>query len=104
MSLSQLDPELLEQVQYQPPRRYHVILHNDDFTPMDFVVELLMKYFRQPLDQATEIMLQIHHHGQAVCGTYFKEIAETKVSQVMQHARAAGYPLLASMQPENTQQ
>jgi ATP-dependent Clp protease adaptor protein ClpS len=67
---------------------------------MDFVVELLMKYFRQPIDKATEIMLVIHTEGQAICGTYYKEIAETKVSQVSQHARNKGYPLLASMQPE----
>jgi ATP-dependent Clp protease adaptor protein ClpS len=100
MSLSDLAPELLEQIQYQPPRRYEVILHNDDFTPMDFVIDLLMRYFRHPIEQATEIMLQIHHQGSAVCGTYYKEIAETKVTQVQQRARAEGYPLLATMQPE----
>ena len=100
MGLTQLDPELLEQTQYQPPRRYHVILHNDEFTPMDFVVDLLMRYFRLPVDAATDIMLIIHTEGQAICGTYHKEIAETKVSQVLQHARNEGYPLLASIQPE----
>lgn len=100
MSLTQLDPELLEQTQYQPPRRYDVILHNDEFTPMDFVVDLLMRYFRVPIDKATEIMLIIHEEGQAVCGTYYKEIAETKVAQVQQHARNEGYPLLATIQPE----
>jgi ATP-dependent Clp protease adaptor protein ClpS len=100
MSLSDIAPELLEQIQYQPPRRYEVILHNDDFTPMDFVIDLLMRYFRLPIEQATEIMLQIHHQGSAVCGTYFKEIAETKVNQVQQRARAEGYPLLATLQPE----
>jgi ATP-dependent Clp protease adaptor protein ClpS len=102
MSLSQLDPELLEQTQYQPPRRYDVVLHNDDFTPMDFVVELLMRYFRQPIDKATDIMLIIHEEGQAICGTYYKEIAETKVMQVLQLAREQGYPLLATLQPERT--
>lgn len=100
MSLTQLDPELLEQTQYQPPRRYDVILHNDDFTPMDFVIDLLMRYFRQPIDAATQIMLTIHHEGSAICGTYYKEIAETKVTQVQQHARNNGYPLLATLQPE----
>lgn len=100
MSMTQLDPELLEQTQYQPPRRYDVILHNDDFTPMDFVVDILMRYFRLPIDKATEVMLLVHHENQAVCGTYYKEIAETKVAQVLQHARDNGYPLLATMQPE----
>jgi ATP-dependent Clp protease adaptor protein ClpS len=100
MSLSQLDPVILEQTQYQPPRRYHVVLHNDDFTPMDFVVELLVRYFRLPEDKANDIMLLIHHEGQAICGTYSLEIAETKVSQVQQHSRKEGYPLLATIQPE----
>lgn len=100
MSISQLDPVILEQTQYQPPRRYDVVLHNDDFTPMDFVVELLMRYFRLPEDKANDIMLTIHHEGQAICGTYYLEIAETKVSQVQEHSRREGYPLLATVQPE----
>lgn len=100
MSLSDLAPELLEQIHYQPPRRYDVIIHNDDFTPMDFVVELLIHYFRHSVEQATEIMLDIHQKGSAVCGTYYLEIAETKVNQVQQKARSQGFPLLATLQPE----
>lgn len=92
--------EQLEQIHYQPPRQFHVVLHNDDYTPMDFVVELLMQLFRLPSTQAIDTMLQIHHQGSAICGTYCKEIAETKVDQVKRRAHQQGYPLLASLQPE----
>lgn len=100
MSATELIEEQLQQTHYQPPRRYQVILHNDDFTPMDFVVDILMRYFKKDIDQATEIMLRIHHQGSAICGVYSKEIAETKVSQVSQHARKEGFPLLVTAQPE----
>ncbi|ABK44269.1 ATP-dependent Clp protease adaptor protein ClpS [Magnetococcus marinus MC-1] len=88
----------LDVVVREPPM-YRVVLLNDDFTPMEFVVELLMHFFRKTAEQATQIMLNIHHEGVGVCGTYPREIAETKVAQVHQHARTNGHPLKCRMEP-----
>lgn len=77
---------------------YQVLLHNDDYTTMDFVVEILQEVFRKSPVEATSIMLNVHKNGIGVCGTYTKEIAETKVNEVHSRARKAGYPLRASMQ------
>ncbi|MGL4753762.1 MAG: ATP-dependent Clp protease adapter ClpS [Aeromonadaceae bacterium] len=82
----------------QPPPMYKVVLHNDDYTPMDFVVELLQKFFRMNIEQATEVMLSVHYHGKGICGIYTAEIAETKVEQVNDYARAHDHPLLCSME------
>lgn len=80
----------------QPPR-YHVIMHNDDYTTMEFVIELLQKVFRKSARDAAHIMLTIHTEGQAICGCYPHEVAETKVSQAHHHAHEAGYPLRCSL-------
>lgn len=82
------------------PRRYKVILHNDDYTSMDFVVEILMGVFRKSEEEAHALMLKIHEEGFAVCGVYTKEIAETKVEQVISLARADGFPLKCTMEEE----
>ncbi|MCH8501822.1 MAG: ATP-dependent Clp protease adapter ClpS [Aliidiomarina sp.] len=82
----------------QPPRMYQVMLNNDDFTPMDFVIEVLVRFFRLDQESATEVMLKVHHHGKAVCGVYSAEIAETKVVQVNQYARDNQHPLLCTME------
>ncbi|MCL4409820.1 ATP-dependent Clp protease adapter ClpS [Aliidiomarina haloalkalitolerans] len=82
----------------QPPRMYQVMLNNDDFTPMDFVIEVLVRFFRLDQEAATEVMLQVHHRGKAVCGVYSAEIAETKVVQVNQYAREHQHPLLCTME------
>ena len=82
----------------KPPSMYSVILFNDDFTPMEFVVEVLQRFFSKNLEQATQIMLQVHTKGSGICGIYPMEIAETKVSQVMALAQEQGHPLQCVMQ------
>ncbi|XOV78386.1 MAG: ATP-dependent Clp protease adapter ClpS [Aestuariibacter sp.] len=82
----------------EPPAMYKVILNNDDYTPMDFVVEVLMRFFNLDPEKANQIMLTVHYRGKAVCGIYTAEIAETKVMQVNQYARKNQHPLLCSME------
>jgi ATP-dependent Clp protease adaptor protein ClpS len=81
-------------------KRYKVVLLNDDFTSMDFVVEILMELFGHPLDSAINIMLNIHREGRGICGVYTYEIAETKITQVRQKALENEYPLKAIMEEE----
>jgi ATP-dependent Clp protease adaptor protein ClpS len=81
----------------QPPL-YKVIMHNDDFTPMEFVVEVLMTYFALDREQSVQVMLTVHTHGKAVAGTFSAQIAETKVALVNDHARAQQHPLLCTME------
>ena len=85
---------------HQRPRMYRVVLHNDDYTPMEFVVRLLETVFHRNESEATEIMLQVHNHGQGIAGVYTHEIAETKVAQVHLLARKNDHPLMASMEPD----
>ncbi len=80
----------------QPPR-YNVIMHNDDYTSMEFVVDLLQTVFRKKSNDANHIMLTIHTDGKAICGHYTFEIAETKIAQAHARATAAGFPLRCSM-------
>ena len=75
------------------PSLYRVVMLNDDFTPMDFVVSLLQSFFDKTMQEATEIMLQIHRTGVGVCGVYTYEIAEMKASQVVEAARRSQHPL-----------
>ncbi|MCF8075830.1 MAG: ATP-dependent Clp protease adapter ClpS [Desulfotignum sp.] len=82
------------------PPQYKVILHNDDYTTMEFVVEILITVFGKPLEKATQTMLNIHHKGNAVCGIYTREIAETKVETVHQLASSRGFPLKSTMEKE----
>lgn len=82
------------------PRQYKVILHNDDYTPMEFVVEVLIDVFKKDELTATQIMLNVHNQGRGVCGVYSYEIAETKVSRVHQLAEQHEYPLQASVEAE----
>ncbi|BDM64921.1 ATP-dependent Clp protease adapter protein ClpS [Shewanella sp. NFH-SH190041] len=86
------------EAELMPPPMYKVILNNDDYTPMDFVVDVLQMFFRMDEQQATEIMLTIHHQGKAVCGVFPFGIAETKVIQVNQFARENQHPLLCSLE------
>ena len=83
----------------QPPKMYRVLLLNDDFTPMEFVIEVLQHFFGKSRESATQIMLKIHLDGKGVCGVYSHEIAETKVAQVMDAAHGAGHPLQAVTEP-----
>ncbi len=81
------------------PKKYKVILHNDDYTTMEFVVDVLKRFFSKSQDEAMKIMLDVHEKGSGICGVYSHEIAETKIAQVHEHARASGYPLKCSMEP-----
>ncbi|MCG9697009.1 ATP-dependent Clp protease adapter ClpS [Shewanella sp. Isolate11] len=81
-----------------PPSMYKVILNNDDYTPMDFVIEVLQLFFKKNEQEATDIMLAIHHKGKGVCGIFPFGIAETKVAQVNQFARQNQHPLLCSLE------
>jgi ATP-dependent Clp protease adaptor protein ClpS len=83
----------------QPPPMYKVILNNDDYTPMDFVVSVLTTFFSMDLEKANQVMLTVHYHGKAICGIYTAEIAETKVMQVNQYARKHQHPLMCTMEP-----
>ncbi|MCK5575046.1 MAG: ATP-dependent Clp protease adapter ClpS [Sphingomonadales bacterium] len=75
------------------PAMYKVLMLNDDYTPMDFVVHVLQQYFRLTMDEATQVMLNVHQRGVGVCGTFTYEVAEMKVSQVMDFAREHQHPL-----------
>ena len=77
----------------EPPRLYQVVMLNDDFTPMEFVVYVLQEHFRHDIESATQIMLKIHHEGRGVCGVFTKDVAATKVELVLAAARQAGHPL-----------
>ncbi|PCI30010.1 MAG: ATP-dependent Clp protease adapter ClpS [SAR324 cluster bacterium] len=89
-----------EIVKLKPPQQYKVILHNDDYTPMEFVIEILMVVFKRDETKATEIMLNVHQKGQGICGVYTYEIAESKVMRVQEMARQYEYPLQATLEEE----
>lgn len=82
----------------KPPSMYKVILLNDDYTPMEFVVSTIQKFFNKSREQATQIMLKVHREGMGVCGVYPKDVAGTKVELVTQHARAHQHPLQCTME------
>lgn len=85
-------------VQADRPNLYKVLLHNDDFTPMEFVIEILEKFFSKSHAEATEITLAVHYKGVGTCGVFPYEVAETKVSLVTEAAREQEYPLQCSME------
>ena len=81
------------------PRKFKVVLLNDDFTPMDFVVEVLKQFFHFNEEIAIQVMLQVHIQGKGVCGVFTRDIAETKVALVNEYAQMNQHPLLSSMEP-----
>jgi ATP-dependent Clp protease adaptor protein ClpS len=81
------------------PAMYQVLMMNDDYTPMDFVVEVLQSFFAKSDEQATQIMLAVHNKGAAICGVFSKDIAETKAAMVNDYARECQYPLLCEVVP-----
>jgi len=93
-------PRVRPRRQVQKPRLYKVMLLNDDFTPMEFVVMVLMEIFFHPQEEAVQIMLHVHRKGAGVCGVYPSEVAETKVRQVNSLTRKHQHPLRCVMEPE----
>lgn len=80
------------------PPLYSVLLLNDDYTPMDFVVEVLVRFFALDIEKATQVMLHVHTRGRGVCGVYTREVAESKVAQVNEYSRLNQHPLLCTME------
>ena len=83
----------------KPPQLYQVVMLNDDYTPMEFVVSVIQEFFGKDRETATQIMLKIHIEGKAVCGVYSRDVASTKVDQVMDAASRAGHPLQCVSEP-----
>ena len=82
----------------QPPKQYKVIVNNDDYTPMEFVVQVLMMFFAMDNAKATRVMMSVHTKGKGICGTFSHEIAETKVDQVNEYSRINQHPLMCTME------
>jgi ATP-dependent Clp protease adaptor protein ClpS len=97
---NEIEIELNDELDLQEPKKYKVFLLNDDFSTMDFVIDVLVKVFRKSADEASVIMINIHNNGKEICGTYSYEIANTKVAQVKTMAREKGFPLKAAMEEE----
>ncbi|PIE63088.1 MAG: ATP-dependent Clp protease adapter ClpS [Desulfobacter postgatei] len=97
---SKIRPEISHDSSDDRPPMYKVLLHNDDYTTMDFVVDILIRVFGKSLEKATQIMLNVHNQGKAVCGIYPREIAETKVQTVHNLASGKGFPLKSTMEKE----
>ena len=95
-----IDVALLEEKVTAKPKRYKVLLLNDNYTPMDFVVEVLERFFAMSQQHAVEVMWRVHTHNHAICGVYPHDIAETKVMQVSRFAKSHQYPLLCLMEAE----
>jgi ATP-dependent Clp protease adaptor protein ClpS len=94
------DVEVEERQRTQTPKRYKVIFHNDDYTTMEYVIEVLRRFFHKTETEALHIMLTVHRKGKAIAGIYPRDIAETKVAEVMHDARDRGHPLLLTTEPE----
>jgi len=82
------------------PRKFKVVLHNDDYTPMDFVVAVLKRFFNMSSERATQTMLEIHFKGKGICGVFTRDIAKTKVAFVNDFSQSNEYPLLCRMEPD----
>ena len=89
-----------ERVIIEEPRQYKVVFHNDDFTTMEFVTEVLRIVFNKPADEAVALMMKVHREGQATVGVYSYDVAMTKTSQTISMARQEGYPLRVTCEPE----
>ena len=97
---NEIEIELEDDLDLQEPKKYKVFLLNDDFSTMDFVIDVLVRVFRKTVEEATTIMMNIHNKGKELCGTYTYEIATTKVAQVKSMAREKCFPLKAIMEEE----
>ena len=92
--------DLQDRQKIEPPKKYKVVLHNDDYTPMDFVIIILMDAFNYSFQKANSIMMQVHEQGKGIAGVYSKEIAMMKVKRCNQIARIEGHPLLITMEEQ----
>jgi len=92
--------DVAEETRVEKPRRFKVIFHNDDYTTMEFVISVLMKFFHKSEAEAHHIMLTVHTKGAATAGIYPRDVAESKVATTMAHARELGMPLTLSTEPE----
>ena len=92
--------DLEDRQKIEPPKKYKVVLHNDDYTPMDFVIVILVDAFNYSFQKANSIMMQVHEQGKGIAGVYSKEIAMMKVKRCNQIARAEGHPLLITMEEQ----
>ena len=99
--MPKIKEELAFALELEEPKMFKVLLHNDDYTSMDFVIEILIDIFHKNHTQAEQIMLQIHQKEKAICGIYSFEIAQTKVQQVKERAKQNEFPLLATFEEEN---
>lgn len=91
-----VDLDIESEQDVETPRMYRVLMHNDHYTTMDFVVEMLVKVFHKAAAEATQIMMEIHNKGMGICGIFTYDIAVTKINQVHQKAKLQGYPLKCS--------
>ncbi len=98
--MPKIEEELDLALELEEPQMFKVLLHNDDYTSMDFVVEVLVGIFHKTHAQAEQIMLQIHEKDKAICGVYSFEIAQTKAEQVKQLAKQNEFPLLATIEED----
>lgn len=94
------DTAIAEKTKVKPPKKYKVILHNDDYTTMEFVIYILQTVFHKTIDEAENIMMEVHLKGAGVCGIYSREIAETKALKVVNLAKANNHPLECTIEPE----
>ncbi len=92
--------EIIDEISLKYPKKYKVLILNDDYTSMEFVIDVLMTIFHKSYQEAESIMLEVHKKDKGVCGVYTYEIAETKVMQVHKKARDSGFPLRAEMEEE----
>jgi ATP-dependent Clp protease adaptor protein ClpS len=97
LNFEQLEADKLKDA-VRPPSMYKVILNNDDYTPMEFVIDVLQKFFSYDTERATQLMLAVHYQGKAICGIFTAEVAETKVAHVNDYARENEHPLLCTLE------
>ncbi|MDD2450524.1 MAG: ATP-dependent Clp protease adaptor ClpS [Sulfurovum sp.] len=99
--MPKIEEEIETRLELEEPRMFKVLLHNDDYTSMDFVVDILMSIFHKNAMEAEKIMIEIHEKGIGVCGVYSFEIAQTKAEQVRQKAKQNEFPLLATIEEDS---
>ena len=90
---------IADELEVQVPKMFKVLLHNDDYTTMEFVIHILQKFFKKSYDEAHAIMLKVHHDGLGICGIYTHEVAESKSSKVNKYSRNKGHPLKSTIEP-----